>query len=130
MTLKDTIIKHYETQNAIDEFHTFKYHHKDGHQSLIREIQALNADQSFQFTIQLDEDKNVVYSYHGAKETETTTVSEVIRYLDELKRTLIELDNANKIGHIAMVSEEDSEEFYIDLIERGKQIYINVDSRI
>lgn len=130
MTLRDIITTHYETQNEIDAHHSFKYHHSDGHDALIREIQALNADQSFQFTIQLDEDKNVVYSYHGAKETETTTVSEVIRYLDGLKRTLIELDNADKLGHIAMVSEEDSEEFYIDLIERGKQIYINVDTNI
>ena len=130
MTLKDTIIKHYETQNAIDEFHTFKYHNKDGHQALINEIQALNADKTFEFTIQLDKDKNVVYSYHGAKETETTTVSEVIRYLDELKRTLIELDQTDKLGHIAKVGEDGSEEFYIDLIERGKQIYITVDSLI
>lgn len=130
MTLRNTIERHYETQNAIDEYNTFKYHHQDGHQALIREIQALNADKTFEFTIQLDKDKNVVYSYHGAKETETTTVSEVIRYLDELKRTLIELDQADKLGHIAKVGEDGSEEFYIDLIERGKQIYITVDSLI
>lgn len=130
MTLRDTIERHYDTQNEIDEFHTFKYHHQDGHDGLINEIQALNADPTFQFTVQLDEHKNVVYSYHGAKETETTTIKHVIDYLDGLKRTLIELDNADKIGHIAMVNDVDSDEFYIDLMERSKQIYINVDSRI
>ena len=130
MTLRDTIIKHYETQNEIDEYHTLDYVNNNGHQALINEIQALNADKTFEFTIQLDKDKNVVYSYHGAKETETTTVSEVIRYLDELKRTLIELDQADKLGHIAKVEDDDSEEFYIDLLERGKQIYINVDTNI
>lgn len=128
MTLRDIITTHYETQNEIDAHHSFKYHHQNGHQSLIREIQALNADQSFPFKINLEEDKNVVYSQ--VDRNETTTIKHVIEYLDDLKRVLIELDNANKIGHIAMVSEEDSEEFYIDLIERGKQIYINVDTNI
>ena len=62
--------------------------------------------------------------------SETTTIKHVIEYLDELKRTLIELDQADKLGHIAKVGEDGSEEFYIDLIERGKQIYINVDTNI
>ena len=128
MTLRDIIKKHYANQNAIDEFHSFKYHHTDGHQALIREIQALNADQSFHFKIYLDEDKNVVYSRVDGNET--TTIKHVIDYLDELKRTLIELDHADKLGHIAKVENDGSEEFYIDLIERSKQIYINVDSLI
>ena len=130
MTLRDAITRHYETQNEIDEFHTFKYHHTDGHQALIREIQALNIDKTFQFTVQLTPDHSIVYSYHGAKHIETSTVSEVIRYLDDLKRTLTELDQADKLGHIAKVEDEDSEEFFIDLLERGKQIYINVDNCI
>lgn len=128
MTLRDTIIKHYETQNEIDEYHTLDYLNNNGHDALIREIQALNADQSFPFKIHLDEDKNVVYSQ--VDRNETTTIKHVIDYLDGLKRTLIELDNADKLGHIAMVNDKDSEEFYIDLIERGKQIYINVDTNI
>ena len=128
MTLRDIIKKHYANQNKVDEYHTFKYYHSDGHQALIREIQALNADQSFSFKIHLDEDKNIVYS--EVDSSETTTIKHVINYLDDLKRTLIELDHADKLGHIAKVSEDGSEEFYIDLLERGKQIYINVDSDI
>lgn len=128
MTLRDIITTHYETQNEIDEFHTLDYVNNNGHDALIREIQALNADQSFSFKINLDEGKNVVYS--EVDSSETTTIKHVIEYLDELKRTLIELDQADKLGHIAKVGEDGSEEFYIDLIERGKQIYINVDTNI
>lgn len=128
MTLRDIITTHYANQNEIDEFHSFRYHHINGHDALISEIQALNADPTFQFRIHLDEHKNVVYSQIDG--SETTTISEVIDYLDDLKRTLIELDTTDKLGHIAMVSDEDNEEFFIDLLERGKQIYINVDSRI
>lgn len=128
MTLRDIIARHYATQDEIDEFHTIKYHHKDVHQALINEIQALNADPSFPFKIRLDEHNHVVYS--EVDSNETTTIKHVIDYLDDLKRVLSELDTTDKLGHIAMVGQDDREEIYIDLLERGKSIYINVGSRI
>lgn len=127
MNLKETILKHNETQERKDGFYTIEYDNNGSHAALIKEMKALNNDTSFPFTVQLTANNSIYYSHYGAKAEESADFSDLIQYLDILKRKLLELDSANKIGHIAKVrDEEGTQTFYIDGLNVGEDMTINV----
>ena len=131
MKLKETIQQHHAEQEFKDDIFTLKYDNNGSHAALIKEIKAINSDNSFPFKVQLTDDNLISYSYFPAKETESADFSDLIQHLDILRNTLIELDSANKIGHIAKVSDDDdSETIYIDGLNTKDSMTINVTKRI
>ncbi|WP_026859534.1 hypothetical protein [Jeotgalicoccus psychrophilus] len=127
MNLQETIEQHNAEQEYKDDIFTLEYANKGSHAALIKEIMAVNSDINFPFKVQLTDDNSIHYSYFPAKETESADFSDLIQYLDILRNTLIELDSANKIGHIAKVNDDEgSQTFYIDGLNVGKDMTINV----
>lgn len=127
MNLKETIEQHNEAQEYKDAIFTIEYANNGSHAALIKEMKAVNNDRSFPYKVQLTDDNSIQYSYFPAKNTESTDFGELIQYLDILKRQLLELDSANKIGHIAKVNDDEgSQIFYIDGLNAGEDMTINV----
>lgn len=127
MNLKETIQQHYEAQEFKDDIFTIEYANNGGHAALIKEIKAINSDNSFPFKVQLTDDNSIHYSYFPAKDSESADFAELIQYLDILKRQLLELDSTNKIGHITKVSEEEgAQTFYIDGLNAKESMTISV----
>lgn len=127
MNLKETIQQHHAAQEFKDDTFTLEYANKGSHAALIKEIMAVNSDNSFPFKVQLTADNSINYSYFPAKETESADFADLVRYLDILKRQLLELDSANNIGHIAKVNDDEgTQTFYIDGLNVGEDMTINV----
>lgn len=127
MNLKDTIQQHHAAQEFKDDTFTLEYANTGSHVALIKEIKAVNSDNSFPFKVQLTDDNLISYSYFPAKDTESADFADLVRYLDVLKHELLELDSANKIGHIAKVNDnEGAQIFYIDSLNVGEDMTINV----
>lgn len=127
MNLQETIQQHHSAQEFKDDIFTLEYDNNGSHAALIKEIKAINSDNSFPFKVQLTDDNSINYSYFPAKETESADFADLVCYLDILKRQLLELDSANKIGHIAKVNDnEGTQTFYIDGLNVGEDMTINV----
>lgn len=127
MNLKETIEQHNEAQEYKDDIFTLNYANSSSHGALVKEIKAANSDRSFPYKVQLTDDNSIQYSYFPAKGTESADFSDLIQYLDILRNTLIELDSANKIGHIAKVNDDEGAQiFYIDSLNVGEDMTINV----
>lgn len=127
MNLQETIQQHHSAQEFKDDIFTLEYDNNGSHGSLIKEIKALNNDRSFPYKVQLTDDNLISYSYFPAKETESADFADLVRYLDILKHELLELDSANKIGHIAKVNDDEGAQiFYIDSLNTGEDMTINV----
>ena len=127
MNLKDTIQQHHAAQEFKDDIFTLEYANTGSHAALIKEIRAINSDNSFPYKVQLTSDNSIQYSHFPAKETESADFADLIQYLDILKRQLLELDSTNKLGHIAKVNDDQGvQTFYIDGLNAGEDMTINV----
>lgn len=127
MNLQETIQQHNAEQEFKDDIFTLEYANTGSHAALIKEIKAINADNSFPFKVQLTDDNSIHYSYFPAKDSESADFADLIQYLDILKRQLLELDSTNKLGHIAKVNDDEgTQTFYIDGLNVGEDMTINV----